>query len=175
MNTDVYAWADALRMSSSIVLKVARQELVQRLEEARIDIPPRQFVVLRCMKGRTLTLVEVSREMGLDPSTLAPMIESFVQRGLVQRDRDPHDRRRAPLTLTKAGEELLALGTRLSEQSLLVKGLETLGEEKSQQLVNLLHEFITTLSTLSCHATGGEGSDAPGSSEAYKVFYAIHQ
>lgn len=140
------ASAHAIRMLSITIIKMARQELIQRLNEAGIDLLPHQFPVLQHLRGRTLTLVELSREIGLDPSTLAPTIETFVRQGWVKRNRDPHDRRRAPLSLTEEGAELLATGDWFDDHSLLVKGLAQMGEEKSQQLVSLLHEFVTTLS-----------------------------
>ena len=169
-STDSFsASADTMRMFSTTIMKVSRQELMQHLNEAGIDLPLHQFGVLHCMKGQTLTLTEVSHKMGLDPSTLAPVIESLVRRGCVQRNRDPQDRRRVPLTLTHAGSELLTQGTCLNERSLLAKGLAQIGEEKSQQLVSLLDEFVTCLTDLANDASTGETNkiaDERGGGEA---------
>jgi DNA-binding MarR family transcriptional regulator len=160
MQTDTQTLSEsveAIWTFSKTIMKMAHQELIQHLEEAGIDLQPHQFMILHRLKGRTLTLVEMSREMGLDPSTLAPLIEACVRRGLLQRDRDPRDRRRAPLTLTPAGTELLSVEDRFDEQSLLAQSLTLMGEEKSQQFVNLLREFVTSLTTLAHQTTDHNG------------------
>ncbi|GCE21329.1 hypothetical protein KDK_51290 [Dictyobacter kobayashii] len=139
------ATADALRRLCGTVMKTARQELMQHLSEAGSDLSPHQFLVLLRINERTLTLGEVSREMGLDPSTLAPTVEILVRKGLVQRERDPQDRRRTPLSSTEAGKELLVHVARRDERGPFYSGLAALGEEKSQQLIGLLEDFVAAL------------------------------
>ncbi|GER91931.1 hypothetical protein KDW_60930 [Dictyobacter vulcani] len=137
--------ADTVRMLCTTVMKTARQELMQRLEDAEIGLSPHQFLVLRRISDRAMALNEVSRDLGLDPSTLAPTVELLVRRGLVQRERDPLDRRRTPLSLTPEGSETLERLMRTSGESPLNKSLSAMGPEKSQQLVALLQEFVTSL------------------------------
>ncbi|GCE07110.1 MarR family winged helix-turn-helix transcriptional regulator [Dictyobacter aurantiacus] len=139
------ASADALRRLCGTVMKTARQELMQHLSEAGSDLSPHQFLALMNVSGHTLTLGELSRAMGLDPSTLAPTVEVLVRKGLVQRDRDPQDRRRTLLSVTEAGGALLAQVTRQDEQGPLLSGLQALGEEKSHQLISLLEELVTAI------------------------------
>lgn len=137
--------ADALRRLCGMVMKTARQELMQHLSEAGSDLSPHQFLALLSINKLTLTLGELSRAMGLDPSTLAPTVEVLVRKGLVQRDRDPQDRRRTPLSLTQAGCDLLAQVTRQDEQGPLISGLDVLGDEKARQLIALLEELVAAL------------------------------
>ncbi|GHO89915.1 MarR family winged helix-turn-helix transcriptional regulator [Dictyobacter formicarum] len=137
--------ADALRRLCGTVMKTARQELMQHLSEAGSDLSPHQFLALLSINRHTLTLGELSRAMGLDPSTLAPTVEVLVRKGLVQRDRDPQDRRRTPLSLTQAGRNLLAQVTRQDEQGPLISGLDALGDEKARQLIALLEELVAAL------------------------------
>jgi DNA-binding MarR family transcriptional regulator len=136
-----------------LIGKTARQELIQHLNEVGIDLPPQQFMVLIAIGGRTLTLGELSREMDLDPSTLAPIIEQSVRRGLVKRQRDPSDRRRIPLRLTAEGTKLIDVIKQMNEYSAFTKSLALMGEEKTQQLLLLLEEFVNNLLALSHDST----------------------
>lgn len=137
--------ADEIRGCSTIIMKLARHGLIKHLNEADIDLLPHQFMTLLKINGRTVALVELSREMGLDPSTIAPNIEVLVRRGLVQRQRDPQDRRRAPLSVTPEGAELLQQIGKMGEENPLVSALCEMGEEKSQRLAALLRELIDTI------------------------------
>ncbi len=137
-----------VRKFSLLIRKMAREELIHSLNAADIDLLPHQFMVLVEIGGRTLTLGELSREMGLDASTLAPIIEQFVRRGLVERNRDPHDRRRAPLSLTAEGIKLLTVVRQINKHNLFVRSFALMGEEKEQQLLLLLEEFVNNLLTL---------------------------
>jgi DNA-binding MarR family transcriptional regulator len=137
-----------LRKFSLLIGKMARQELIRSLDAAGIDLLPHQFMVLAAIGEQTITLGELSRERGLDASTLAPIIEQLVRRGLVERNRDPHDRRRVPLNLTAEGIKLLTVVRQINKQNLFVRSFALMGEEKEQQLLLLLEEFVRNLLTL---------------------------
>ncbi|GCE28848.1 hypothetical protein KDA_43320 [Dictyobacter alpinus] len=147
MDSDAGSAADKVRMLCTTIMKTARQELMQRLDDADIGLSPHQFLVLRRISERAMALNEVSRDLGLDPSTLAPTVELLVRKGLVRRERDPLDRRRTPLSLTPEGSETLDRLQRSNGESPLHKSLSTMGPDKSQQLLSLLQEFVDSLDT----------------------------
>lgn len=157
MDTEIRTYsalAQTLRHYSGMIMKTSKREIAQFLEEEGIELHPHQFLVLQCLRKHTMTLVEVSRMMELDPSTVAPTIEMFVRQGWVKRDRDPNDRRRAPLTVTQEGlEPLKLIKSHFEERGLLVKSLELMGEEKSQELISLLQEVVTTMATQTSETT----------------------
>lgn len=51
----------------------------------------------------TPTMSELSEELGLHPSTVTALVDALVEQGLVQRKRDPDDRRVVRVTHTAEG------------------------------------------------------------------------
>jgi len=139
--------AHAIRSLCASVLKTDKQETLQSLAAAGIDISPGQYLVLRSLSDRPMTLTQLSHAMNLDPSTLVPIVDSLVNREFVQRSRNPEDRRCTHLELTAGGARLLSLAAHLDESSALVKGLCLLGLEKAGRLVDLLREYERFIST----------------------------
>ena len=76
------------------------------LVEAGISMP--QFGVLRALRRSARTISELSRIMMVDPSTLVPVVDALERKRLAVRGRDPHDRRRVPISLTQRGAEIAA-------------------------------------------------------------------
>ncbi|MGA7972920.1 MAG: MarR family transcriptional regulator [Pseudolabrys sp.] len=73
----------------------------------------------------TLTLIsrnpgisqtELSRAAGRDKSSLTPVVEALVRRGLVARKRMEHDRRTYSLSLTPKGKKTLTMMTRCARR-----------------------------------------------------------
>lgn len=66
---------------------------------------------LRCLqmiaRGDTLT-THLARTMGVAVPTMTSMIDGLSERGLVQRQPDPTDRRQVRILMTPAGQEILA-------------------------------------------------------------------
>src|SRR3954452_19181983 len=63
-----------------------------------------RFSVLACLVGLgSLSQADVARRVGFDPSDLVTVIDALEHDGLVERRRDPADRRRYALTATPAG------------------------------------------------------------------------
>ncbi len=147
MDTDeISTTAAHIRLFSVIISKLARQELEQRMEAAGIKLKAAQYWVLRLLRVREHTLADLSRKLGLDPSTLVSVVDSLESKGLIQRVQDLRDRRRTPIKLTSAGADLLGQISQLDDESALVKSLQLMGEEQSQQLLNLLSQFVMHLS-----------------------------
>jgi DNA-binding MarR family transcriptional regulator len=91
-------------------------------QEAAFQAFSRRSQVIGEKPGRfaTLTLIgrnpgisqtELSHANGRDKSSLTPVVEDLVRRGLVERQRLRHDRRAYRLNLTAAGRKTLALLT----------------------------------------------------------------
>lgn len=76
---------------------------------SKIGVQPGRFATLTLIAANPgITQTALSRANGRDKSTLTPLISDLVQRRLVRRTRDRSDRRTYRLTLTPAGERLLA-------------------------------------------------------------------
>ena len=87
-----------------------------------VDLSPGRFAVLVLIgENPGISQTELSRANGSDKSTLTPVLEDLVRRGLVDRARTPRDRRTYRLALTPAGEAMrhdLTACARRHEQAL---------------------------------------------------------
>jgi DNA-binding MarR family transcriptional regulator len=76
---------------------------------SEIGVQPGRFATLTLIGVNPgITQTALSRANGRDKSTLTPLISDLVRRGLIRRTRDRKDRRTYRLTLTPAGQRLLA-------------------------------------------------------------------
>src|SRR5690349_16618637 len=74
-----------------------------------IGVKPGRFATLTIIGNNPgISQTALSRANGRDKSTLTPLLVDLVRRGLVRRTQTQNDRRSYQLTLTKAGERLLA-------------------------------------------------------------------
>src|SRR5215468_9261455 len=74
-----------------------------------IGVRPGRFATLTLIgKNPGISQTALSRANSRDKSTLTPLIADLVRRGLIRRTRMRNDRRCYRLTLTKAGERVLA-------------------------------------------------------------------
>jgi DNA-binding MarR family transcriptional regulator len=147
VNTDeAFTAATHIRIFSVIISKLARQELEQRMEAAGIPLKATQYWIMRLLRTRERTLADLSRRLGLDASTLVAVVDALESKGLIQRVPDLRDRRRTPLKLTPAGADMLGQISQLDSQSSLVRSLQLLGDEQSQELLRLLSQFVMHLS-----------------------------
>jgi DNA-binding MarR family transcriptional regulator len=139
---DLPALAAEIRRCSAIITKIARQDLEEQLARSASGIRALEHGVLRWLSAGACTLSDLSRAMQAPPSTLVLVIDELERKGLVERGRDPRDRRRTPLALTEQGRELLEHLAKLDWQSVLVRSLQALPPEQRLQLHTLLRLFV---------------------------------
>ncbi len=135
-----------VRLLAWIMSREAARSLDETFTDAGIDVNGLQYGMLRLLRYETATLSDLSRKFMLDPSTLVPVIDDLVKKGYVKRQRDPKDRRRAPLIITDKGRTLI---TRMPTQSPKTDRFTTLmlalGDDKVSQLYDLLRDFVLLL------------------------------
>ncbi|MEM8529862.1 MAG: MarR family transcriptional regulator [Chloroflexota bacterium] len=127
---------------SAIITKHARQNIEQRLADQGVRIGPMQFGMLRLLRHGPQTISELSQTMLLSPATLVPAVDALEQAGLVERTKDPRDRRRTPLMLTESGTALLLQVPPVTVQDALTQALVLLDEDQHQQLLTLLRTVV---------------------------------
>jgi DNA-binding MarR family transcriptional regulator len=77
-------------------------------EAEDLDLAPGRFATLTLIaKNPGISQTDLSRANGRDKSSLTPVLNDLVRRGLVTRDRTQRDRRAYRLTLTPAGRTAL--------------------------------------------------------------------
>jgi DNA-binding MarR family transcriptional regulator len=96
----------------SLLYLVKQLELAirSRLDEALRDegISPSQYTALTVLARREdLSTAQLARNSFVTDQSAAGLVTALEERGLVHRVRDPHDRRRRVLRLTRAGRALL--------------------------------------------------------------------
>ena len=111
---------DEHRTSPGLLLALLGQEAMHRLRAAHTEhnLKPRQFQILGLLHDHGgLAQRELVQTMGVDPSILVTLLNPLEADGLVSRERDPADRRRHLVTLTRAGEKHLAGASRAQKQT----------------------------------------------------------
>jgi DNA-binding MarR family transcriptional regulator len=74
-----------------------------------------QYLVLMTLWGQdALSVGQIGIKLGLDSSTLTPLIKRIEASGLVTRTRDPNDERRVIVSLTGQGAALQSLSANIS-------------------------------------------------------------
>lgn len=79
-------------------------ERLSRRMERRIGISAPQRFIVRCVgKYPGMTAGQLARTLHLDPGTVSSALRRLERLGLIERRRDPRDRRRVTLGLTARG------------------------------------------------------------------------
>lgn len=137
--------ADEIRGLCAVITKIARADLQSRLERHDSGVSAIEHGVLRHLSHGVSSMAEISRLMGVAPSTLVYVVDGLVKKKLVRRGKDPKDRRREPLLLEKKGADLFAMVPKMDGSSVLVKRLQGMKESRRREFVLLLNEFVEGL------------------------------
>jgi DNA-binding MarR family transcriptional regulator len=157
------AMADQIRGLCSVITKVARADLEARLQDHGSGISAIEHGVLRHLSHGVTSMAEISRLMGVAPSTLVYVVDGLTRKKLVKRCKDPRDRRREPLRLEKKGVELFARFPKMDASSILVMSLERMTESRRRELLTLLNELVEDLTGSGRHYLDTEPEEAKAS------------
>ncbi|CAM03390.1 DNA-binding MarR family transcriptional regulator [Saccharopolyspora erythraea NRRL 2338] len=118
-----------------------------RLE--RLDVRPRHYSVLSVLHlhPEQCTQQFLAGCLEVEPSSVVSVVDDLEDRGLVERRRDPGDRRRNVLVVTERGEELIADAQEIAaelEQDLMAGVPERRRREMRTLLINVLGNATRT-------------------------------
>jgi DNA-binding MarR family transcriptional regulator len=100
-------------------LRMAQESAFQAFSRRSLEIgeSPGRFATLTIIsRNPGISQTELSHAAGRDKSSLTPVVEDLVRRGLVERKRMNHDRRTYRLNVTPAGKRTLTMMTRCARQ-----------------------------------------------------------
>lgn len=126
-----------LRMAQVLVFRDFDREL------SDLDITPAIFGVLEILhRNPGLTQTRLAQAIGLDRSSLVPLLDKLQKRSVVEREASTKDRRSNYLHLTGTGEQLLLEAerrVRLHEKRILAH----LTKSETRQIIQLLMKLAS--------------------------------
>jgi len=133
-------------ISNSIGLKLvkARNLLSAEMDAALKDLDitgPQMGILLSMKQGIANTPFELSKMLGIDTGLMTRMLDKLESNGLLQRSRDPGDRRVVNLTLTAAGQKV-AERMREVAPDVLNARLRNFSKAEFAEFDRLLRKFI---------------------------------
>jgi DNA-binding MarR family transcriptional regulator len=164
--SETVAIAEQIRALCSVITKAARADLESHLKRHDSGIMAIEHGVLRHLSRGVTSMAEISRLMGVSPSTLVYVVDGLTKKKLVKRGKDPKDRRREPLLLEKKGAELFENSPKMGAGSTLVRSLESMPAPRRHELLVLLNEFVKELTGSERLYLDAESAQAKTSSAA---------
>jgi DNA-binding MarR family transcriptional regulator len=142
-DTPVERPTDAARAMDSLRRVVHALRTATRASERAFGLSAAQLFVLRQLSvtsGQSLT--DLAARTRTTQSSISEVVARLVRNGLVSRTPSAKDRRRAELSLTAAGEAVLANAPETVQERLL-RGFESLDERTQRTLVDSVESWLT--------------------------------
>lgn len=135
-----------IRILIGFIAKTVRQTLEQSMADKGVSLSMLQFGILHLTSHHhACTSADMSKRMMLDPSTLVPAVDGLVEKGLLRKERDPHDRRRYLLQPTEEAQALMREINVVTDNDPVLRALTELGADDSELLLRLLRKVVETL------------------------------
>jgi DNA-binding MarR family transcriptional regulator len=102
---------------------------------------PQLGCLIALKEEQPLTIAQLAKKVYLSPSTLVGIIDRLEEKDLVQRKRDPSDRRRVQIYVTTQGTDLIAAAPSLLQET-LVSALKELPEPEQISITMALEKLV---------------------------------
>jgi DNA-binding MarR family transcriptional regulator len=159
---------DERATSEGLLLALLGQQAMRRLRAAHIehDLSPRQFHLLGLLHDHgAMTQRELGNFMDVDPSILVTLLNPLEADGYLSRERDPADRRRHVVTLTRSGRRKLdrAAQAQRDAEDELFAGLTTADRDRLRDLLLILQNRLVTAHGSPCRDPGAADASTSAS------------
>ena len=133
--------ADRSQLDDALALVIARMRDIWHRRMRAFDLTPPQAITLRKLLDGPLPMGSVAEVLSCDASTVTGIADRLEERGLIQRQVDPADRRVKLLALTATGRDLVESidGPFTTE----IPGIARLSEAERTELTRLLLRSFT--------------------------------
>ncbi len=123
---------------------VSHRRMEQELEEFNLTAP--QYIALKCMQSsqQGCTMSELAESSHQVSATMTGIVDRLLDHGLVERERDPHDRRTLRVRLTAKGIATLAK-VQMRKREWLAQFLAALSSEERQLMIDLAQRYLNVL------------------------------
>ncbi len=125
---------------ASIAITRAYKPLLDRLGVTY----PQYLVIVTLAEQNDQTIGEVAERLGLEPSTITPLVKRLEQAGLVSRRRNPNDEREVKVNLSPTGWEIHAKSDCLTNELLKRSGMTVDEMIAFNRQVQKLRDSIST-------------------------------
>jgi DNA-binding MarR family transcriptional regulator len=132
---------EARRLHEAIRLIVRRFSLAERADVTCCGMTVAQAATLDSLAEAGLRLGDLGQRLGIAPSTLSRNLDRLVERGLIHRFPDPHDRRALRAELTPEGR-IAAAEVRRHEIELARDILERLPAGSSAETLETIDRLL---------------------------------
>lgn len=105
---------------------------------------PQLWAVKVIAERKSIRVSDLAKSMYLHPTTVVGILDRLEVQGLIERKRSRADRRVVDVELTAAGEKLVTNSPDVAS-SMLVKGLEQMGDDTLVRIHEGMAEFVTML------------------------------
>lgn len=102
---------------------------------------PQLGCLIALKEEQPLTIAQLAKKVYLSPSTLVGIIDRLEEKDLVQRKRDPFDRRRVQIYVTTQGADLITAAPSLLQET-LVSALKELPEPEQISITMALEKLV---------------------------------
>ncbi|MEO1448289.1 MAG: MarR family transcriptional regulator [Bacteroidota bacterium] len=129
-------------------IKRTRQVTQVYFQRYGVDVTVDQWLVFKVISETDgINQVEVAARLYKDPASITRIIDALIQKGLVQKQLDPNDRRRYLLALTESGkiksDEWLALVKKMRRV-----GIQGFDEQEISQLKDYLNRIFENVDAI---------------------------
>ena len=128
-------------------LRMAQEAAFQAFSRRSQEIgeSPGRFATLTLIaRNPGISQTELSQANGRDKSSLTPVVEDLVRRGLVERKRMDSDRRTYRLNVTRAGKKVLTMMTRCARRH--ERNLDhVIGERDRKRFIQILKKIAAEI------------------------------